>query len=617
MNSIVLDNSYPKETQPDDIKIPLKVHQLTLLKKCRELEDSSINPIHLTNEENNTNSELKSKFGIIGDTVGSGKTLTILSLISKKNVLENKLPNLIHKGFVTCSEVSLTKTTIQPYNIIVVPHIIFKQWKESIETLTDLTYYGINTTKALNKFKDYFTTEEKSKTFNAKIILITNTRFNDFVKIDLPYWKSNSQFSRYIFDEAEILKITNTYYINASFIWLVSSSYNTLLNPYSKIVWKNEQGNISNFYSHQHGYTIRFIESGLEHSGFIKTTMINITQFPNAYKKHLILRNSDDFIKNAFNLQDYKELIINCKMPYYLKVLNKNVSQQIINHINAGDLKGAIEKVDCEKYTENDIIKGVTKDLEIKLENLMIEIEMKSKMTFSSDKAKEESIKNMYEKVDGVKNKISSILEKLNSSNVCSICYDDVNNTTISPCCNTKYCFECISTWLHQKKQCPFCRASIDFNSLIIATDEPQQKKVEDTLVSKLKNLKKIIDKQIKNPKFKMLIFSEYNNSFTDIEDYLQTKNIKYSYVTGTTNTTNKTIRLFKDYESPDKIDVLLLNANHCANGINLENSTDIVLYHSMKKDRTTQIIGRGQRPGRTSQLNVWKLCYDNELDTF
>jgi hypothetical protein len=616
MNSIVLDDGYDKETQPKHIKLPLKVHQLTLLKKCRELEDSSINPIKLTNTQNNSSSEIKSKFGIIGDTVGSGKTLTILSIISKQNVLENRLPNLIHKGLVTCSEESLNECNVKPYNIIVIPHIIFKQWKEIIETYTDLTYYGINTNKALDKFKDYFTTDEKSNTFNAKIILITNTRFNDFINLDLPYWKSHSQFSRYIFDEADMLKITNSHYIKASFIWFVSSSYTTLLNPYSKIVWKNEQGNISNYYSYANGYTIRFIESGLTQSGFIKNTMTNIIEFPNEYKKHLILRNSDEFIKTAFDLPDYKELIINCKMPYYLKVLDKNVSQQIINHINAGDLKGAIEKVDCEKYSENDLIKGVTKDLEIKLKNLMIEIEMKSKMTFSSEKAKEDSIKNMAQKIDIVKSKIASIQEKLNSSNICSICYDDVSNTTISPCCNTKYCFGCISTWLHQKKQCPFCRASIDFNSLIIATDEPQQK-VEEELLSKLTNLKNIIEKQMKNPKFKMLIFSEYNNSFTHIEEYLETKNIKYSYVTGTTNTTNKTIRLFKDYESNDKIDVLLLNANHCANGLNLENSTDIVLYHSMKSDRTTQIIGRGQRPGRISQLNVWKLCYDNELDIF
>ena len=61
--------------------------------------------------------------------------------------------------------------------------------------------------------------------------------------------------------------------------------------------------------------------------------------------------------------------------------------------------------------------------------------------------------------------------------------HEFLNNTTISPCCNTKYCFECISTWLHQKKQCPFCRATIDFNSLIIATDEPKQIKEEDALI--------------------------------------------------------------------------------------------------------------------------------------
>lgn len=33
-----------------------------------------------------------------------------------------------------------------------------------------------------------------------------------------------------------------------------------------------------------------------------------------------------------------------------------------------------------------------------------------------------------------------------------------------------------------------------------------------------------------------------------------------------------------------------------------------------MNEAKTKQIIGRGQRPGRTSQLNVWKLCYINEL---
>ena len=86
MDSVVLDDTFSKDTQPKEIKIPLKTHQLTLLKKCSELENSSHNPIILHDTENNTESELQSTFGIIGDIVGSGKTLTVLALIAKQNM---------------------------------------------------------------------------------------------------------------------------------------------------------------------------------------------------------------------------------------------------------------------------------------------------------------------------------------------------------------------------------------------------------------------------------------------------------------------------------------------------------------------------------------------------
>ena len=275
--------------------------------------------------------------------------------------------------------------------------------------------------------------------------------------------------------------------------------------------------------------------------------MTNIASFPHYYKKHLILRNSDDYVRKAFNLPDYIQNVIKCKTPYYLNVITQSVSQDIINHINAGDLKGAIDKINCPKFSEKDLIKGITLNLEVKLKNLDIELEMKSKMTYSSKKAKKESIENIHTKMKDIELKIMSIKDKLQSSD-------------------------------------------------------------------KLDNLTKLIETQIKNPKFKMLIFSEYNSSFEPIEIILKEFNLNYSNVMGTTNTINKTIRLYKDFDSPDKIDVLLLNANYCDNGMNLENSSDIVLYHSMNKDRTTQIIGRGQRPGRVDPLNVWHLCYENEL---
>ena len=617
MDSIVLDDSFPKETQPEQIKLPLKQHQLTLLNKCIELENSSNVPIKLQDTIHNTESELKSTFGIIGDIVGSGKTITVLSLIAKQITLKNKLPKVYGKGSITCTETSLNDLLVEPYNIIVVPHTIYKQWKTTIETYTTLSYFGINNKKTFEEFKEIFSKEETANTFNKEIILVSNTRFSEFNNFTSDLWnRANYQFSRYIFDEADMMKISGYQFINCSFMWFVTSSYKSLLNPYSRIVWKNDAGETSEYYNYSLGFKIRSCEGGLTNSGFIKNYMTNnVISYPNKYKKHLVLRNSDEYVRTAFNLPDYIKNIIKCKTPHYLKILDKNVSQAIINHINAGDLKGAIDKVDCAKFNEHDLIKGITKDLEIKMENLQIEFDMKYKMTFSSDKAKEESLKKIHQKMEEIKRKINSIQEKLKSSDMCAICYDDLNNTSISPCCNTKYCFECISTWLHQNNQCPFCRAKIGFNSLIIVTDDAtKQKKEEDVLLSKLNNLKTIIEKQMSSPKFKMLIFSEYYNSFEQIETLIKSYGINYSCVMGTTNTINKTLRLYKETDSPDKIDILLLNANYCANGINLENSSDIVLYHSMNKDTTTQVIGRGQRPGRTEPLNVWNLCYENEL---
>ena len=42
--------------------------------------------------------------------------------------------------------------------------------------------------------------------------------------------------------------------------------------------------------------------------------------------------------------------------------------------------------------------------------------------------------------------------------------------------------------------------------------------------------------------------------------------------------------------------------------------TTDIVLYHRMNSDLEKQIIGRGQRVGRTSPLIINYLCYENEV---
>jgi hypothetical protein len=59
-----------------------------------------------------------------------------------------------------------------------------------------------------------------------------------------------------------------------------------------------------------------------------------------------------------------------------------------------------------------------------------------------------------------------------------------------------------------------------------------------------------------------------------------------------------------------------LLNAKNYGSGLNLQMTTDIIIYHKMSKDLENQVIGRGQRLGRTDALNVHYLYYENEKNT-
>ena len=78
----------------------------------------------------------------------------------------------------------------------------------------------------------------------------------------------------------------------------------------------------------------------------------------------------------------------------------------------------------------------------------------------------------------------------------------------------------------------------------------------------------------------------------------------------GTSAHINSVVNQYKN----GKIQCLLLNARYFGSGLNLENTTDIIIYHHMHDDLKKQVEGRAQRPGRTCQLNIWELCYDNEI---
>jgi SNF2 family DNA or RNA helicase len=97
------------------------------------------------------------------------------------------------------------------------------------------------------------------------------------------------------------------------------------------------------------------------------------------------------------------------------------------------------------------------------------------------------------------------------------------------------------------------------------------------------------------------LIFSNFNESFIIIKKFLEEKQINYLELRGTKEKRDNTIDLYKT----GNVNVLLLNTIHSGAGLNLPETTDIIIYHHLHEYQKTQVLGRANRIGRKTNLNV------------
>lgn len=338
----ILDTESPRIEQPIGIKIPLKQHQLALIHRCRLLEKSSIE------QYKQGLYTIKTRMGIIGDVVGSGKTLSVLGLIETEKSIKTCIPkyysnsyiSYINEQNISYNQQHSSLKNLDNTNIILVPHNIYKQWSTTITTHTSLKYLGIFNKKSFEKFNEE---QLKDNLKDYDIILISSTKYKDF---------SNhcyeTIFSRLFIDEADSIKITGSI-LNSNFLWLVSSTYDVLCNPQGKRKYANEAGQLSDYYSYSGGFTIYKHIKGVS-STIIKSFISGFfSGIGTSIKKLLLIKNDDEFIKQAFSLQDYVVNILRSKSPVVANILGNFVSQDIMNHINGGDIRGAIELLNCKK----------------------------------------------------------------------------------------------------------------------------------------------------------------------------------------------------------------------------------------------------------------------------
>jgi hypothetical protein len=116
----------------------------------------------------------------------------------------------------------------------------------------------------------------------------------------------------------------------------------------------------------------------------------------------------------------------------------------------------------------------------------------------------------------------------------------------------------------------------------------------------------------LKNEDRKVIIFSDYSNIFHYIEKICIENEIIYIDLDkGNLKEIDSAVQEYKYGNAK----ILLSNSSLFGCGMNFENSTDIIFVHKMKSEMEQQVIGRAQRIGRKTRLNVFYLQYENEIE--
>lgn len=622
----ILNNTSPRATQPEKIKTKLKAHQLALVKACSDFE--------IQNQNAKLN-HITYSMGLIADPVGAGKSLVTLGLIGNNNPIkksENFNLRIVQNDFFTQikkKEQYNINTTVD-VSILIVPHPTMSQWKQYINKESNIKCLFIDEKKNMKKIEEdylkvkannltlieYFETFDMVCISSIRTIDVQREKYKyNFCKIFDNY---NLKFKRIFIDEVDSIQIHNDFPLRAEFTWFISSSKHNLKQFSPKSYFINpETGEKSSYYSYSRGITIRKEEGGVTTNNKEIKRCFQYFYYNMEYFDNMCFENNKEFIAESFLLDNPKFNNIICKNPIFLKIIGEVLSNNIINMINGGDIQGAINSFKCEKTTSDNLISVVTKNLKDKMSNIEIKIASITSNSNINAHHKFVEINKELKKKNDLKKKIQDIEDKVKENQQCVICYDEPENPCYTKCCNTKYCLECLTEVMKTTNpaKCPYCRETITNDTMLILNDNETispKEPSENTMKDKFEEFTILLEKlgENKEKKHKILIFSDYARSFIEMKTFMDEKNYKYCILNGSSKVIGNKVA---KYKTNDKIDIMLLNSKFCGSGLNLENTTDIIMYHKVSKDLEMQIIGRAHRPGHIGDLNVWKLLNENE----
>ena len=274
----------------------------------------------------------------------------------------------------------------------------------------------------------------------------------------------------------------------------------------------------------------------------------------------------------------------------------------VINYLGGSKTDNIIDLVKIKKLDE---VKSITKKISDITQSMDLE-------TISEDTCKER-ISNLEITKEHVEKQIKDLEERFQKmlQGSCIICMNRINKPVLEPSCQNLFCGDCLFEWLKKHDTCPTCRIKINPKNLIYVKGNNNDNSNQITKERKNTKLEMVINIITSKPEGKFLIYSAYDETFKPICNILRENKISFVMLKGNHNSKQT---ILNEYKQGD-IKVIFLNSNSNSAGLNLQETTDIILYHDMLSSTQTQIIGRAERIGRVGSLNVHHLSIEKDVD--
>jgi len=627
-----LTETSDKAPTPAWIKTPLLKHQQSALAAALHLEGakSGIDVPSLPGE--NVGGKFFTSQGILGDRVGSGKSLTALALV--KAPLTNTCFNeyvLRNNPLGDGRDVGLLRTRSQlttQYGVplrpvstalFIIPHALMSQWQTYVTRDTYLKSLFISKRQDALKENLLATIEQYD------VLFISSTMWNP---LRATHNINEILWSRVFIDEADSVSIsTAPDDIHGLFYWFISASWMNLIfsnGAYFNISYSYTPLPDTPAYVIERVAALQGTNSNLHITGCrhlnISRRMCAVASgnsvslnAAGVQSARLIIHSSEPYIQSSFASPPIHHMNIICETPANIRVLDSFISADMLEMLNAGDVQGALQSIGITAHSEEEITKAVTASLETELDNAQKTYDYKKTITYSSELVKQKALEVCEQKIASVKSRITAINERIRNAKeqTCPICYSEVTNAAITPCCTQLFCFGCLCESLKRVAACPLCRVRIDdVKSIqVVGNTAPvvEQKPVENKKLNKQEALVKFLQE---NPTTKVLMFSGYDATFSGMEAKMRDGNVTFATLNGSNARINKLLREFND----GKYQTLFLNARNMGAGLNIETATHVVLFHKMAQELESQIIGRANRLGRSTPITVVHLLHENEI---